>query len=232
MISVGISTSLIKSKITDTLSLDYGYFNQVKDMGALPIMFPILKTRDEARQLIDMVDMLILTGGVDVSPFLYEKNPCTIEDYQTQRDNFEILLFEEARKKQIPIMGICRGLQLVNVCMGGSLYTDLKNSGMKEVIHSRELIPEDGPMEVYHLVETVEDSCFREFAGETLVVNSIHHQGIKELGRDLVASAHSADGLIEAVESKDLKFIGFQFHPERMDSDLFSKAFKILMEAR
>lgn len=228
MKKVGISASNIKHG-RFTLSRLSGYnVDAVRGVGAIPIIIPSLSNAELADSYIDEIDALIITGGNDVSPFLYGEDPNTEEVYDFERDEFELRLFNKAMEKQIPILCICRGLQLANVARGGRNIRDLKKAGYNEIIHAVKNVNWNESTDAYHQIKLSKNSKFYCFAGEdTLVINSIHHQAIETLGENMVAVARANDGVIEAVEMKDYdKFIGFQFHPERLQHmDAFKKVY-------
>lgn len=229
---IGISTSLIKTKIAPILKLDDGYVRSVCGAGALPLMLPVFEDIENAREIVDQLDAVIIAGGVDISPFYYNEDPIMETTYQPERDESEFMLLKAAMDRRIPILAICRGLQLTNVALGGTLHQDLKTSGFTKIVHHRDKIKEDGPDELYHFIDIDKNSRFYEIVEtETMVINSIHHQAIKDLADGLIPVAKSRDGIIEVVEMEDYPYyLGFQFHPERLTeagkhSDAFKKVF-------
>lgn len=217
---IGISSSNQKAKDFTLTRVSGDNLTRVREKGGLPIIIPSLKDPGLAKDYIDKIDSLILTGGADVAPFNYGKNPNTHTDYDFERDAFELALFVEAMKREMPIMAICRGLQLVNVALGGTLILDLKKAGYEDIIHVREDMDGSQWKDAFHTIRVSKDSrLYQNLGQDELIVNSIHHQAIDELGDGLVSVAESDDGIIEIVEMKDYEnFIGFQFHPERMGS--------------
>ncbi len=196
-------------------NVSYNYVNSVLLAGGVPIMIPILKDTEDIDRYLDIVDGLIFTGGEDVAPLLYGENPikevtCICSD----RDNMELNLFKRAYEKGVPIFGVCRGLQLINVALGGTLYQDI-NSQIKDSLgHSVDMAGD----ELYHSMKVEKDSKLYEvFQREMVDINSFHHQSVKDLGKDLKVSAYSEDGIVEAFESTNDKFImAVQFHPEAL----------------
>lgn len=229
---IGITSNILRSKVAPIHILDRGYFDSVAKEGALPIILPILETRDQAREIVENLDGLLISGGIDIAPFYYNENPATEETYHDQRDAFEKLLFEEARKIRLPILGICRGMQLTNILLGGSLISDIKKAGYnKDLLHVRTTWPEDRPEDLYHKISLEEDSQFYKITGEKdLVVNSIHHQAIGRLADGLRVVAKAADGIIEAVEEENYPLIAFQFHPERGIKGVSEPIFKYFIQ--
>ena len=154
-----------------------------------------------------MIDKLILIGGQNVDPKFYnEENHASEDDFFLERDIFEMALIEEATKQKKPIFSICRGTQLMNVALGGSLHQDIENHW------------QDKPSDyLYHEMIVEEDSKLAEIYGCGTSINSFHHQSIKHLASDLrVIARDPEDNTVEAVESNspDLRFLGVQWHPE------------------
>lgn len=218
MKKIGISCSFLMRNGKEIYRSDSGYIDSVLKQGALPLVIPMYEDEGKIREIVDSLDGLILSGGCDVSPFKYGEDPKTYTVSHELRDRSEELLFKYAFEKRIPILAICRGLQLVNVIKGGTLIQDLSDAGYKEVRHSREFDEYFQKDEMYHFVKTLDGSLANELLGTDLVINSIHHQAIKDLGSGLVATGHARDGIIEAIEFKEDYpfFLGLQFHPERL----------------
>lgn len=228
MKKIGLSTSNSTSMSFTLTRLSGCNLDSIRRAGGLPIIIPSI---DEAKAeaYIDQVDALVLTGGNDVSPHYYDKSPTTEEDYDFERDRFEFKLLEMALAKEIPIMCICRGLQLANVYMGGSLILDLKKEGYTSLIHLIEDQNDHRLKDAYHTIEVDKESNFYSLTGkESLLVNSIHHQVLGRLGDRIRPVAKSSDGIVEIAEMEDYEnFIGFQFHPERMqDQEAIRKVYK------
>lgn len=191
------------------------YVDAIQGTGGLPVVLPIDKPA-AAAQAISLVDGLLLTGGQDVSPHLYLEEPAPeIGAYSPQRDHFEMALVHAALKTGKPIFAICRGLQLVNVALGGSLYQDVNYVKQSLVQHLQHVDETLGS----HTIHIEKDSQLNQLFSDKKVVNSLHHQFIKRVADKLVVSARTTDGMIEAMEgSSELAswFIGVQWHPEMM----------------
>ena len=164
-----------------------------------------------AEEMAQLCDGLLLSGGVDLDPALYgeERLNDTVQVIP-QRDDFELALFRAFWELNKPIFGICRGCQLVNVALGGTLYQDLVEQ--KGLNHS--------DPELRHEVQTEEDCVLREFFGESFFTNSIHHQAVKDAAVGLRVTARSADGIVEAFEHESRSVLATQFHPERLTGAL------------
>ena len=190
-----------------------GYFDVLTEAGALPVMFPLTADRGQMKQLIDMCDGIMFTGGQGVSPELYGENPVPqLGETCIGRDRMEQIALEYAMAQNKPILGICRGIQLINAVLGGTLYQDLPTMHPSDISHRQER-PYDMPA---HEVTLIPDAPLMKLSGKgRLQVNSCHHQAIKDLAADLTAMAVSPDGLIEAVYARNQKFLwAVQWHPE------------------
>lgn len=195
--------------------INYTYIDAIVKAGGVPIILPILNNIDILELYIDSIDGLILTGGEDVSPLLFGEEPIKeVKDICYDRDKMEIELFNKAYEKGIPVLGICRGLQVFNVALGGTLYQDIHVQIPNALGHVSTYNIDRG----YHSINIKKDTILYEvFGKEKISVNSQHHQSVKDLGKDLRVNAISSDGVIEGVESTtDTLVLGVQFHPEAM----------------
>lgn len=195
--------------------LNYTYIDAIMKAGGVPIILPILTDEETVDRYIDMIDGLILTGGEDVSPLLFGEEPIKeVKNICYHRDEMEISIFNKAYEKGIPVLGICRGLQVFNVALGGTLYQDIHVQIPDALGHVSTYNIEGG----YHSINLTKGTMLYDiFKEEKISVNSQHHQSVKDLGRNLKVNAKSLDGVIEGVESTTDKFIlGLQFHPEAM----------------
>lgn len=189
------------------------YVTGLRQAGTLPVVLPLGDPKD-AEDYISGVDGLLLSGGQGVTPILYGEEPLAeVAETDIYRDEFEIALIKAAQKVGKPVIGICRGMQIINVALGGTLYQDIyKQAGATEK-HNQ--YPTSWEIPTHH-VTTTEDSWLNRILGERFAVNSFHHQGLHEPGRNLKVIARSDDKVAEAVESDDGKIIGVEFHPEMM----------------
>ncbi len=189
------------------------YTASLVEAGATPILLPSVLSETDA--LLSMCDGILLPGGFDIDPQLYAQKRSPL-CHKTMRasDLFQLELLRAASRKGLPILGICKGAQLINVCFGGTLYQDLSLSGEKETVHAKR----QSGTPFFHRVNLQEGSKLQTIFGSTsLEVNSFHHQGIALLGKDLVATAICDDGFIEAIEQKGGDWcVGVQWHPEAM----------------
>ncbi|MCD7731407.1 MAG: gamma-glutamyl-gamma-aminobutyrate hydrolase family protein [Oscillospiraceae bacterium] len=190
-----------------------GYMNGIRAAGAIPVMLPLHSGIEDAAEVFEMCDGLLLTGGHDVSPSLYneeKKDACGA--VCEARDTIELALYKKALERNKPVLGICRGIQLINVIQGGTLYQDLPTETLSETEHHMSPPYTD----IAHYVNINRESALYDLIGtERLGVNSYHHQAIKTLGENLEAMAWSDDGLAEAVRHREKSFVwAFQWHPE------------------
>jgi putative glutamine amidotransferase len=195
------------------------YVRSVLAAGGVPVILSPLLGPSFAGRALAGVGGVLLTGGEDIHPAWYQAEPSPqLYPPSRERDLFELALFATARQMELPILGICRGIQLVNVAMGGSLYQDLPSERPGDLDHS----PPSDRTARSHGVRLAPGSRAEAALGSAaLTVNSFHHQAIKELARGLVATGWSGDGLIEAVEtSPDAPWLlAVQWHPEEMHAD-------------
>ena len=198
---------------------DLDYVEGVAEAGGVPVVLPPVVGVRGAEALLEGLDGLLLSGGSDLDPGYYGERPVPeLGVTLPERDAFEMALLEHALRRKIPILGICRGMQVLNVALGGTLYQDLPSQMDHMVLLGhRQETPKWQPT---HEVEVDGGSKVAEILGaDELKVNSYHHQAIKKLASGLVAVAHAPDGVIEAVESGDLSkrwVIGVQWHAEAM----------------
>ncbi|MGX7204420.1 gamma-glutamyl-gamma-aminobutyrate hydrolase family protein [Enterococcus pingfangensis] len=190
-----------------------GFIDGVHHAGGIPIVLPISEP-ELASDYVATIDKLLLAGGQDVTPFLYEEEPHPkLGPTSTERDSFEMALIKEAIRQNKPIFTVCRGTQLLNVTLGGTLYQDLSQYPKWEVKHDMfPTVPDFG----LHSITVKANSTLAPLFGEQAKVNSYHHQAIKDLAESLVPIAWAPDGIVEAVESRDknTKILGVQWHPE------------------
>lgn len=201
-----------------------GYMEGVRMAGGLPVMLPLTADQDEICQLIKTCDGFLFTGGHDVNPEMYhEKAMDGFVVICRERDAMEQGVLELALKQDKSILGICRGIQFINVALGGTLYQDLPLQHPSEIEHHQKA-PYDIPVHTVRLSDRT--PLYERLQTEELAVNSYHHQAIKDLAFGLQAMAVSPDGLIEAVYKPEQKFLwAVQWHPEFLyKSDAASRA--------
>ncbi len=206
------------------------YSDSIIKIGGTPIILPLTDDEETIFKYVELIDGLILTGGDDINPQLFNEE-CLPETQisDLERDSFDMLLIKYASQKKIPILGICRGMQLLNIYFGGSLYQDLKYN--KEVC-LKHLQGTRNPHIPVHKIIPVKNSFLDKLFIDDLWVNSFHHQSIKTLGKNLQISSKSSDNVIEAIEyiDEDHFILGVQWHPEMMYSQGNNKDMKKLFQ--
>jgi putative glutamine amidotransferase len=197
------------------LALNRAYFESLESAGAIALPIPITHDADRLRFYYELLDGLLLPGGADVEPRRYgtaARDDCNLT-VMPELDEVELTLARWAIADGLPVLGICRGIQVLNVACEGTLWQDVNVEGATHEDHDRE--PRDL---LVHGLEVEPGSVLARTFGEThLRVNSLHHQAIRDLGPSLQAVAHSPDGLVEGVELPDREFVlGIQCHPEEL----------------
>lgn len=190
-----------------------GYMQGVLAAGGLPVMLPLTTDRTLLAQMAQTLDGFLFTGGHDVSPALYGETPLpACGTCCAQRDEMEAALLPLLLEKDVPVLGICRGIQFLNAALGGTLYQDLPTQAPSELVH-HQAPPYDVPA---HIVLLVENTPLHALLGETAIaVNSYHHQAVKTLAPALRAMAYATDGLVEAAYMPGKKYVwAVQWHPE------------------
>lgn len=199
------------------LMMPMSYSNVIRDAGGTPILLPITRDDEVIEAYADLVDGLLLSGGEDVDPTFYgEDQLWTCGDVLPLRDEFELKLCHTMLEKypEKPVLGICRGEQVLNVALGGTLFQDLKAQLPSCIAHQQH---QTAPY-ASHKVIIDADSKLHVIYGDTKVMtNSHHHQAVKDIAPGLVVTAKTTDGVIEGLEKPDHPyFIGVQWHPERL----------------
>ena len=208
-----------------------GYMKGIEKRGGIPVMLPL--TNDEAalKQMADTFDGFLFTGGHDISPKLYGESTLPVCDTRCEaRDQMEQILFREILSADKPVLGICRGLQLINALLGGTLYQDLPTQYPTQICH-RQKAPYDVPA---HSVDICKDTPLHTLLRmDQILVNSCHHQAVKTLSGRAKAMAISEDGLTEALYVPDRAFVwGVQWHPEfALKDEVSRKIFDAFVQA-
>lgn len=215
----------------DRVQVPYGYAQAVGAAGGIPLVLPVLDAAT-APEVLSCLHGLLLAGGVDLDPSFYGENPLPgLGRITPDRDGFELALAREALVHGVPLLGICRGVQVLNVAAGGTLYQDL-GSQVGGVLKHRQDAPR---WYESHAVRLHPGSRLAVILGvEEARVNSFHHQAVKDVAGRLRAVAWAPDGVVEALEAPDHPFaLGVQWHPEEMwkQNPLHLKPFAALVEA-
>jgi len=199
------------------VSLIDKYVHAIQMAGGVPLIIPSGITSAELAHCKQVFDGYLLTGGGDIDHEIFNGIPNSkISDVDSDRDRMEIELTQFAFESKKPILGICRGIQIMNVALGGSLFTDISTQRENSLKH--DWYPNIARNYEAHTITIVEESNLKSIMnGIEVNVNSLHHQAIKDLGDQLSAIAFAPDGIVEAIESpKHQFFLGVQWHPEWM----------------
>jgi len=222
-----------------SLSLSESYTNALLAAGALPLVMPPTTSRKTINELVAHCDGVLLTGGDDIQTGLYAKDlppelSKTVDAIDPARDAWELELIDETFQKRKPLLGICRGHQLVNIALGGTLIVDIPTQ-VPNALNHRQFEKKAEPV---HDLELASGCLLERLAGKnTLGVNSTHHQAVGKLAKALIPVGRTADGVVEALELKEPELLPFfltvQFHPERLydKNELFLRIFQCFAAA-
>lgn len=207
------------------------YTDAVFAAGGIPVIIPPTDDEEYLKEVLKRLDGIVLTGGNDLDPALFGERPSSKLGMVIEvRDSSDLFIARYALEKQIPILGICRGLQIINVALGGKLIIDIPSEGYLD--HT---IVSIAKYKEVHSVKLERNSkIYDAYGKEEIRVNSLHHQGIKELGNGLRCIGWSEDGICEAVELEGNQFVlGTQWHPEMMYSknEVHLEVFKLFIKA-
>lgn len=185
------------------------YIEAVQASGGIPFLLP------PSEVIPSFINGIVLSGGGDIDPLLFGEEPYAgmqSTDIDPLRDAFEVALYHYAIRKKMPILGICRGMQLINIADGGMIFQDIYRQNENLLEHSQQV----ASTHKIHKVTCIENSkLFRMFGANTFLVNSLHHQAVSRLGEHMLATATSSDGIIEGIEHQTMPFVmGVQWHPE------------------
>lgn len=215
-------------KVPEHYVLRWDYVHGITAAGGLPVILTPLDG-DNQSYALDRLDGLILTGGPDISPELYGAVPHSLTySCSPKRDRFELSVAQEALNRDIPILGICRGMQIINLALGGDLIQDISDETGSVIAHNDPKRPRNV---LAHEVKIELDSMLYKIVGQNLLnVNSLHHQAIGKQGENVKITARSMDDVIEGIEIPGLQFaVGIQWHPESLWEQ--SPAFFALFDA-
>jgi putative glutamine amidotransferase len=235
--TVAVTAGIRPDGNTSRVRLTAAYVTALESAGLIPLIVPPLSSSDAASAVLDSVAGLVLTGGEDVDPARYgEKRHEKVRSVSAARDATEAALIKEARERGTPVLAICRGIQILNVALGGTLVQDIPSQCETDIVHDEESARDSRTHEI-----SVEPGSLiaRAIGTEHCTVNSFHHQSVKRVADGMRVTARSPDGIIEGLESTDENWwvMAVQWHPEEMtdsaepwDQGLF-KAFARKLEA-
>lgn len=200
------------------LMLNRDYPRSVEQAGGIPLVLPLSENYDVVREQVRRVDAVLLSGGQDVNPLYYGQEPHEkLANISPERDAFEVLVLKAAVELGKPVMGICRGSQIMNAYFGGTLFQD---NSMKEGAYIKHAQAAN-PQEPIHHVDVEADSFLAKAVGKTsFLINSFHHQSIDKVAPGFKAIAQARDGVVEGIESTGDHFMfAVQWHPEMMSRE-------------
>jgi len=212
-----------------TLATFYG--EAVAEAGMTPLIIPNGQDPAEAEAVMSTLDGLVLSGGDDVDPAIYGAEPESSRGMDSDVDRFEIALVEAARKQDKPVLAICRGLQLLNVALGGTLRQEVTSPGTSHEPIGKDFDPEEVNAR-RHTVVFEPGSLMEELYGSSEAkVNTLHHQGLENVSTQLMIEGRTEDGQVEAARCRgEWWAVGVQWHPERMDGE-HRRIFEVFREA-
>jgi len=193
------------------------YVQAVIRAGGLPMIVPV-GLEEDVEQLVEMLDGLLLSGGNDINPMLFNEEPhMHLGEVTPSRDSIELELARQMLETGKPILGICRGLQVLNVVVGGTVYQDLYKQNEGPILQHKQKAPNT---HASHYVQVEKGSLLESIAGsERIQVNSYHHQSLKKVPSVFKVTGVASDGIVEAIESTNQKFVlGVQWHPEALSA--------------
>jgi len=208
--------------------ISQAYIDSIQNAGGIPLLIAASMLPEDSLAIADRVDGLLLTGGGDIAPERFNGIACPeISSVDHPRDAIELALAKKFHEIDKPILGICRGLQVINIALGGTLFTDILAQFETTIQHQN-----PGPnnpatrREIVHSVHLVEGTLLSKIYGlDETGVNSFHHQAIQQLANGLIETSHAPDGILEAVEDPSKKFfVGVQWHPEWLGYQAQSRA--------
>ncbi len=235
---IGVTTSITVGKNPERAYVNSAYLLAVQEAGGIPVPIPPQLEPTAREELFARCDGFLLTGGGDLDPAAFNELPHpTLYEVEPRRDRLELALVHRAVDARRPLLAVCRGIQVLNVALGGSLYQDVGTDPGTQIQHQQEQDgkPRDEPT---HPVKVVAGSRLAHVLGATeLLVNSMHHQAVKAPGKGLVPVAFAPDMLVEGVEWEDAEtdrfLLGVQWHPEELTrkDPTARRLFGLLVEA-
>jgi putative glutamine amidotransferase len=215
-----------------TVSIQHSYVNAIIQAGGVAVPVPSILPEEDFLQLYSQLDGILFTGGGDISlKYFSGSDHPRIDGVDDARDFAELTLIRRATKEGKPYLGICRGAQAMNVALGGTLYTHIPDQLKGAIDHD---YPGNMRRTIVHPVNVEETTRAAEIFGETLLnVNSLHHQGLKDIAPGLRVAGHAPDGLVEVIELPDHPYaVAVQWHPEWLtDQPAMQRLFKSFVDA-
>lgn len=191
------------------------YVKSVQMAGGCPMVTPVTTDQEMIAAYVDAIDGYLCPGGFDVAPQMYGEEPSRwMEFFDMNQDIFEMQMVKRCVAAKKPVLGICRGMQVINVLYGGNMIQDIHGQTQTTQAHRGSMEARDEP---FHWVTLAEGSIIRERMGaDKIMTNSFHHQAVKDIAPGFVVTGTASDGIVEAIECKEKKILCVQFHPENM----------------
>lgn len=195
--------------VTDT------YIQAIKSAGGLPIILPMIKSKAAIREYVELCDGFLFCGGYDITPLLFGQEPTNgIGKTDITMDLFQIRLMKQVLEAEKPVLAICRGMQVLNVACGGTIYQDINEINFDTINHMQCSLSRK---DISHKVTFVSKSHIQRMLGPFAYTNSFHHQAVDRIGKDLVVTGTTGDDIVEVIEMPSHSFVlGVQWHPESM----------------
>lgn len=209
---IGLTCSEYREDERYMQAVNEDYISAIIRAGGVPVLLPICE-EDVMKEQVENIDGLLVTGGIDVNPLFYHERYHMKQDESSyRRDLYEIELIRYAAQRHKPILGICRGQQVINVAFGGTLYQD--NTLASEYVMQHQ--QKEKRAYPSHTIRIKKESLLSPIFGDVAYVNSFHHQSVKKLAEGFKITARSEDSIVEAIEHTNLPIWAVQFHPEGM----------------
>lgn len=191
------------------------YIQAIKSCGGLPIVLPMVKSRIIIQEYVSLCDGFLFCGGADITPLLFGKEPTEgIGKTDIALDLFQIRLMKTILEAEKPVLAVCRGMQVLNVACGGTIYQDLQHVDFETINHMQTSVSRK---DISHRVNFAPKTRLQKLLGDFAFTNSFHHQAIDQLGSRLIVSGTTGDGIIESIEMPSHPYVvGVQWHPESM----------------
>lgn len=201
-------------------SIEEVYSKAVAKYGGLPVLIPTVEDNTEhLSNIVSRIDGLLIPGSRDMDPRHYNEKPHPkLNPMNEERTAAEYIVLKTALDNKMPVLGICGGMQFINVFFGGSLHQDIQDLVANPLVHEKGAV---------HPVKVNEKSQLYGIVGKNeFIVNSYHHQAVNKTGKGLTASAHTTDGIVECLESDEHSLLAVQWHPELEESEISKKIFE------
>lgn len=222
---IGIVPAIDEEK--DLYFFNKDHIKVIEEAGGTPIIIPYFTSTNRVHEILHILDGLYLTGGYDIDPTLFGEEPHPNLGVITRvRDDFEIVIIQKVLALDKPVLAVCRGSQILNVALGGTMYQDIYSQKNTPLLQHQQKAIDSHPSHYTHIEKNT--LLYKLVKRQKIKVNSRHHQANREVGKGLIVSGKASDGIIEAVESKVHRFVlGLQWHPENMAANGDESSIKI-----